>query len=103
MEREGEKEKEKMGDNSWRQTGLGQRARVVEKKGEPRMDCQGKKKEGEQLDSQLDPRAKPRRQNDVLRPSYQVDVVCDDKWRLGSGQKEESLHTATGVHRVEES
>ena len=47
MEREGEQEQEKVGDNSWWQTGLGQRVRVVEKKGKPGVDCQGKEEEGE--------------------------------------------------------
>ena len=85
MEREGEQEKEQVGDNSWREAGLGQGARVVDEQGKPGMNCQGKEEEGEQLDSELDPRAKPRWQDDVLRPSDQVDVICDDKWCLGSG------------------
>ena len=85
MEREGEQEKEQVGDNSWREAGLGQGARVVDEQGKPGMDRQGKEEEGEQLDSKLGPRAKPGWQDDVLRPSDQVDVICDDKWRLGSG------------------
>ena len=47
MKREGEQEEKKVRYNSWREAGLGQGARVVEKKGKPGMDCQRKQEEGE--------------------------------------------------------
>ena len=103
MEREGEKEEEEVGDNTGGQAGLGQGAGVVEEECEPGVDCEREEEEGEKLDSQLGPRDQPRWKNDVLGASYQVDVIGDDQGGLGGGQQEESLHTAAGVHRVEES